>query len=143
MQENTYEAVIASRIGDAKKTAESCMLFISKNISNPSEGDMYDIRLVLSELLYNAVIHGNNSDESKIVRVSVKINQNRLCVKICDEGKGFDYSTVLNKNEHQESGSLMLENGRGILLAKALVDEISFNKKGNIIKFSKRMATNG
>lgn len=143
MDESKYEAAISSKIINAKTLANDCMIFINKNINNPSPEDIQDIKLVLSELLYNAVIHGNRQDENKRVLLSLKIAKNILFVKICDEGHGFDYNHIISAKNAVNSDEIFMESGRGIQLVMALVDKLSFNKAGNIIQFSKKVGSNG
>ena len=139
MMESKYEAAISSKIINAKTLTNDCMVFINKNISDPSPDDIQDIKLVLSELLYNAVIHGNHQDETKRVSISVKIVKNILFVRICDEGAGFDYNHIISPKKNTKAEDLFMESGRGIKLVMALVDKLSFN----IIKFSKKVGSNG
>lgn len=143
MKESTYEAIISSRITEAKKLANDCLLFIIQNIDNPSDEDIQDIKLVLCELLYNAVIHGNNQDERKNVCISAKITHNILFVKICDEGEGFDYENIISGENAVNSDEILKENGRGIRLVISLVDKFSFNSAGNIIEFIKKVGSDG
>ena len=120
------------------KVAVRCLLgFV--DIWQPTQEERGDLKLVLSELLFNAVIHGNNMDINNFVRVkaeSIKTKSGiQLLVSIRDEGPGFNYRKVIQR-AHNES-SLMCESGRGMVLVCALTDNISFNKTGNAVRFVK------
>src|SRR4029077_2050571 len=47
-----------------------------------------------------------------------------------DEGKGFDFNTVPDPTDRENIGSV---HGRGILLMKALMDEVRFEEGGAVI----------
>ena len=96
-----------------------------------------DLRLVFSELLYNAVIHGNKGDANKSVHVKVKAEEDRIFAIIQDEGLGFDYQETIDQAGTE--ASLLNGNGRGIILVNALTDKLSFNKRGNEIRFEKKL----
>ncbi len=46
------------------------------------------------EAVNNAILHGNNSDNEKMVMVEISYRNDKLTVKIEDEGKGFIPDTV-------------------------------------------------
>ena len=103
----------------------------------PSNHVREDLRLVFSELLYNAVIHGNKEDAGKYVHVKLKVTGNFLTAYISDEGRGFDYPEVVEYAETEPA--LYSGHGRGIILVRALTDNFSFNELGNVAKFEKRL----
>jgi anti-sigma regulatory factor (Ser/Thr protein kinase) len=53
--------------------------------------------LAVHAALANAIIHGNQSDLKKVVRISVTVNENcDLLVSVRDFGAGFDPSELAN-----------------------------------------------
>jgi len=96
-----------------------------------------DLKLVFSELLYNAVIHGNREDRSKRVYVQIKAEDDNLWVQVQDEGPGFDYRKMIEYAGTE--AALLSGHGRGIILVCALTDNLSFNETGNQIRFEKRL----
>ena len=96
-----------------------------------------DLRLVFSELLCNAVIHGNKLDNKKFVHVHVSARNGRLSASIKDECPGFDYNKIIEYAKTSEA--LYDGHGRGILLASALTENLSFNETGNLIRFEMRL----
>jgi anti-anti-sigma factor len=85
-------------------------------------------KLVLRELLNNAVEHGNYSIAERTVSCSIEhIGDKRFKITVQDEGKGFDYNNLvmaLPDNPRQ------IRN-RGYALVNAFSDQIDFNDKGN------------
>lgn len=81
------------------------------------ENTMFDIRLILNELIANGVLHGNKCDNKKCVALSVKIENNKVKIEVSDEGEGFIYNKSLyNPTELKCSG-------RGLVIVEGLSDE--------------------
>jgi serine/threonine-protein kinase RsbW len=96
-----------------------------------------DLRLILSELLYNAVIHGNREDSRKHVQVEIRALADRIYVSIRDEGQGFNYRQALE--EANSESALLSEHGRGMVLVCSLTENLSFNESGNQVSFEMRL----
>jgi len=103
----------------------------------PTSHARNDLRLIFSELLYNAVVHGNCEDRQKCVQVEVKAADDRVYVSIQDEGSGFDYRQALE--DAQSESALLSEHGRGMILVFALTENLSFNESGNKVRFEMRL----
>jgi anti-sigma regulatory factor (Ser/Thr protein kinase) len=116
------------------------------------------LRGALQELLVNAVEHGNleiSHDEKKramaegryealllerlaqptlkdrrvVVHASYDKPAGRLIYRIADEGKGFDWRLMLDRQiEGDKSNG---GNGRGLLLVRSLFPGLSYNERGN------------
>ena len=115
--------------------------FIRFNLLSADENDLYDLRLVYSELLCNAVVHGNKNDAHKRVNLTVELLENMVFSMIKDEGNGFDHENLVT--EALTNDDLYKDRGRGILLVHSLTDSMSFNVTGNEIKFSKKVNLHG
>lgn len=85
----------------------------------------FNARLILSELIINSVIHGNNSDVNKYVYVSVFIDENIMKIQVSDEGNGFSFNKK-NYNPYDYSFS-----GRGLVLIEGLSNELKI--EGNTV----------
>lgn len=92
------------------------------------ERDVFGIRLALEEALVNAIKHGNGMDPEKKVQVLCRITQDSARVEIQDEGEGFDVGDVPDPTADE---NLERPCGRGIMLMRAFMTEISFNERGN------------
>lgn len=122
-----------------------------------------DVKVALYEILLNAFEHGNlqvhkeskerclvlghsvyrkyllermedEANKRKSITVFASIDAIRLEVSVLDEGPGFDHSSV---NEDLDPESFMRMYGRGLFLIKNLMDEVSFNERGNMLRFLK------
>jgi serine/threonine-protein kinase RsbW len=80
------------------------------------------------EAVNNAIMHGNKFEKEKIVDVEISFKNERLKIKISDEGKGFIPGEVPDPTIPQNIEAL---NGRGIFLMSKLADEIKYSKRGN------------
>ncbi|PIE02795.1 MAG: anti-sigma regulatory factor [Acidobacteria bacterium] len=88
----------------------------------------FSLELILRESLVNAIKHGNKMDSSKSVFFKLEIvKKNNLKIVIEDEGDGFDWNGVLNR----EMPEVEQEHGRGLLLMKEYDYNPVWNEKGN------------
>lgn len=82
---------------------------------------MTDVAISVSELVNNAIIHGNKSDIAKQVDIRFSVTDTALKVIIIDEGEGFDADSVENPID---DNNLLKEVGRGIFIVKSFVDDV-------------------
>ena len=71
------------------------------------------------------------------VRVCERLDPDAVTYVIRDEGKGFDLSTVPDPTNPD---NLLKASGRGLMLIKTFMDEVTFNGVGNEITMVKRRA---
>ncbi|MFC1743017.1 ATP-binding protein [Candidatus Riflebacteria bacterium] len=86
----------------------------------------FNVRLVLREILNNAIEHGNKNQKEKAISCSIsKLEGPRFCFEVNDEGEGFDYSSI-SLEMTQEDGQ---PRNRGYALINQFSDEIVFEKR--------------
>jgi serine/threonine-protein kinase RsbW len=95
-----------------------------------------NIMVATMEATNNAIIHGNQSDPSKNVKIEIQMVQKELMIHIEDQGHGFDYSQVPDPTA---PGNLEKINGRGIFLMERLSDEILYLEEGRIVELKFRV----
>ena len=98
------------------------------------EDDVFSVRLALEEAVVNAIRHGNKADPNKRIHVNYLIEQSRLVVNVEDEGAGFDLESVPDPTAEE---NLEADHGRGILLMRVYMDEVSYNDRGNAVTLVK------
>jgi CheY-like chemotaxis protein len=76
-------------------------------------------------------------DRKVYVSVSMDMNQAKLVIR--DDGAGFDPASVPAAGQ---PGSLDPQTGRGLVLMRAFLDEVTFNSRGNEVTLVKRRETN-
>jgi serine/threonine-protein kinase RsbW len=100
-----------------------------------SDGGEADIELALHEALANAVIHGNGEISCRQVYVTSRCYMDgEVAITVRDEGRGFDSSAVLDPTFRE---NLLFTHGRGIYLMKTLMDEVSFEEGGSVVRMRK------
>jgi serine/threonine-protein kinase RsbW len=104
-------------------------------------GEELSVELALREALNNAVLHGNRLDPSKLVRVYCRCELGKeLSVLIKDQGCGFDPAA---NPDPLAVENLQAEHGRGILLIRSQMDEVSFGSGGREVRMRKRVSAGG
>ncbi len=106
----------------------------------------FDIRVILSELLQNAMKHGNSQDTDKKILVDIWLQDNmrELAISVADQGLGFDVGETLCRKQMamKKCDPLeMDESGRGLCIVKDLCQGMEFNSRGNAITVTKRLDT--
>ena len=141
--DGAYQKSIPSDKYQIKPVVREILGFVEKHLPGLSEDEYGDLRLVFSELLYNAVIHGNHEDLRKKVAVGVEIKRDTVFASIMDEGRGFDIRHDLSRVLHCKDCQNLDESGRGIPLVYSLTDALDFNDRGNQIRFHKKVGVHG
>lgn len=139
----------------------SLVMQVSKNLVDSTlpknEKNRYHIILGLSEIINNAIEHGNlgitfeeKSDalkasrfyplaleralkepyKDRVVTIESRVypNKNRIEYFVSDEGAGFDWRILPDPKEKE---NLLNRNGRGIMMARYAFDELTYNEIGN------------
>jgi serine/threonine-protein kinase RsbW len=105
------------------------------DIAGFKDEDIRKMKIICTELLVNAIVHGNRRDHSKKVVVGHLIDKNQATVSIMDEGAGF--------NPHGIPDPTLPENlekpcGRGLFIVQHYVESIEFNEIGNRVTIIKK-----
>jgi len=105
----------------------------------PSEDDRDSIAIALTEVVSNAIYHGNKQDPQKKVSVRGWIEAGKVRLEVQDEGEGFDPNSLGNPLDPE---NLMKDSGRGIFILKALMDEVhfDFSRGGTVVTLVKLLS---
>ena len=96
--------------------------------------DLYgNIMISVTECISNAIVHGNQSDSSKMVHLELQLEPGLLRCSIEDEGNGFDFNQLPDPTDPENIEKV---GGRGIFLMKHLSDEVKFEEAGKKIVLS-------
>ena len=100
-----------------------------------------NLAISVSEAVANAIIHGNKLDKNKKVKISIFVKNNRVTVKVKDQGSGFEPKKLKNPIEPE---NISKEFGRGVFILRNLMDTVDFNftKSGTEVIFSKNYSKN-
>jgi serine/threonine-protein kinase RsbW len=124
---------LPSKVAAVSLFADQLMRFILKFRS--ADGSEIDIEMALREALANAVIHGNGENSHKHVYVDCRCYlDGEVSITVRDEGQGFNSEEVANPTTPE---NLLFTHGRGIYLMKRLMDEVSFEDGGSVVRMRK------
>lgn len=99
--------------------------------------DMYgNILISLTEAVTNAIIHGNDKDENKYVKVELLKHTHQLAFQVSDEGIGFDFDSLPDPTSPE---NLLKLGGRGVFLMKQLSDNVVFLDNGRTVEIQFRL----
>lgn len=104
-----------------------------------SDENIRKMKLTITELLANAIGHGNMDDHSKKVILGHIVETSVAIIAVMDEGQGFNPSQIPDPTLPE---NLTKDHGRGLYIIRNYVDEIHFNKRGNRILIRKYRFTN-
>lgn len=79
---------------------------------------IFDIKLILNELIINGVFHGNKCIDSKYIDLSLEVKDNQIIIKVQDEGEGINYDFTDYNPLDLQCG------GRGLIIVKGLSDQL-------------------
>ena len=100
-----------------------------------TEGKEFEIEMALREALANAILHGCKGDPSKKIECTVSGNREQgIMLVVRDPGSGFDPASVPSP---VDDSNLHSEHGRGILLISELMDEVTHERNGTVIRMRK------
>jgi serine/threonine-protein kinase RsbW len=126
------QVVIKSDLHAARDVEEE-VLRLAESLGY-SQQCAFAIRLSLEEAIVNAHRHGNRGDADKSITISYKIDRQRAVIRIRDEGPGFDPSSVPDPTCAER---ICLPSGRGIMLMRCYLNEVTYNKRGNEVQLVK------
>jgi serine/threonine-protein kinase RsbW len=106
---------------------------ISAEILNPVIDSLADdtpekqrLKLIVSELVMNAYIHGNRSDPHKTIDVVIQVDEKEFIAVVKDQGRGFeeeDYRRMVTAVSGEND-----ESGRGMKIVHKLCDQVQLYK---------------
>lgn len=115
-----YSGTVCSDLDMIKNFVDEILKKLNHIIDNSDI--MFDIRLILNELVINGVLHGNDCNTTKCVKLSLEVNKSRVTIEVEDEGKGIDYD--LKSYDPTDLKCC----GRGLVIVNGLSDEFYIQK---------------
>jgi serine/threonine-protein kinase RsbW len=88
-----------------------------------SEDTIANLAIAVTELVNNAIKHGNKLQKEKTVTVKITYKSGKIEITITDEGEGFNPENVADPLAEE---NLLKEIGRGIFIVNSLIDEVKF-----------------
>lgn len=116
------------------QAAKDIMLSELKGLELPHDL-LSDLHVVMDELIDNALSHGNREDPSLPIQLEYMVSPEEFRIRVTDSGEGFDWRGL---DMLMDKDKLLGVSGRGLYFIRSLMDELSFNEKGNQVTAIKR-----
>lgn len=132
--QNHFRMIIDSDLKEIQRVEEFTEELVEK--IGFSEEDKDSLAISITEMVGNAISHGNRQDKRKKVEINFYINKKGIRITIQDEGKGFNVDEVDNPLAPE---NLLKDSGRGIYIVRTLMDKVNYihNKKGTLVEIIK------
>ena len=111
MKKQTKSMTVTSELSNVRTVVSELTEFVSEKTGIQEA----ILPTVLSEALTNAIVHGNRRDPHKKVLAEVWITPRKMCFKVTDEGRGFNYHKLPDPTRPE---NLMKTNGRGLYFVR-------------------------
>jgi serine/threonine-protein kinase RsbW len=97
------------------------------------EDQVFYARLCLEEALVNAITHGNQLDDTRMVRIEMtrETPGDICCIRVCDEGPGFEPDAVRLPSDASP-------NGRGVCLIRHCMESVTYNPEDRCLEMRMR-----
>jgi len=135
--EGTTKIHLPSRL-EAINDAVVAVAKIARRVGFNDEA-LFGIDMAVREAVANAVLHGNEQDETKEVDLTFVTSLQTLEIHVRDCGEGFNPDTVPDPTAPQ---NILKTTGRGILFMRAFMDEVEYTTHaggGTIVRMTKRL----
>lgn len=136
-----YSTCVPSTINNVGIVVKDLIHSLQNCYGDVNDCTLFELKVILNEILINAVRHGNREDEKKFVKVNAGVSGHDIMFIIVeDEGGGYDFSDACRCRKPccETADPLeMSENGRGIMIIRSLCDNVKVNAKGNKIVIAK------
>lgn len=87
------------------------------------EDTIADLAIAVTELVNNAIKHGNKQSSDKKVTVILIYSKGEVRASVTDEGKGFDPDEIPDPLAEE---NLLKEVGRGLFIVRSLMDDFDY-----------------
>ena len=138
-----YNLVIGSNFSNICGAVNKIIDYLLVHYGKIDECSIFEIKVILNELISNGIKHGNMENSHKSVKIGTGItNGGYAFFLVEDEGEGYDYKNLFQKKCSPEdifNLEDVKETGRGIMIVKNLCDRIRFNRKGNKVIVLKKL----
>ena len=114
-----FKGFVNSDLSLIKNFLDSAMKDLNPFIRDQEK--LFDIKVILNELVVNGAMHGNEEDLDKKVCLKLILDSDSLKIIVKDEGRGVDFDTALYDCTQKRC------NGRGLLIVEALTDQLILN----------------
>lgn len=140
MVEATWSWILDEQIPSTKDAGHAAIEQLLKALTDAGwDGrDYFHVQMAVEEAVVNAITHGNKESKSKVVELDFKVSADAVYLRIKDEGAGFCLKDI---PDPRDDDRLECTNGRGVLLIRELMSQVSYNERGNEVVMRKHRST--
>ena len=140
MNNEAWNINVQKKINSRDEEAANVIQDLLDQLREQNWGDdqLFGIHLALEEAMMNAIKHGNQNDASKSVKLEFQATSAELCIRITDEGDGFDPSDVPDPTDDE---NLEVPSGRGIMLMRHFMTKVDYENSGTTVVLEKSLAS--
>jgi serine/threonine-protein kinase RsbW len=135
------EVTLETHVESVNLAEEMCLRVAEA--SGFGEDECYRIGMAVREGVINAFHYGNQEKPEKKIHLAIDLTQDKMVIKVMDEGKGFRLADVADPLAEE---NLLSTSGRGIFLMRAFMDEFDVvpgSTGGAEIVMSKKLPPDG
>lgn len=121
MTVETTELSLPSRIETVAEAAAAVAEFVNR--SGVTDDDAFGIDMAVREAVTNAVVHGNQQSEDKLVGIVLKSLPDGVEISVHDQGPGFNPNEVPDPTAEE---NILKTSGRGIFFMRSFMDEVDW-----------------
>jgi serine/threonine-protein kinase RsbW len=135
------EVVLETHVESVNLAEEMCLRVAEA--SGFGEDECYRIGMAVREGVINAFHYGNQEKPEKKIHLAIDLTQDKMVIKVMDEGRGFRLTDVPDPLAEE---NLLSTSGRGIFLMRAFMDEFDVvpgSTGGAEIVMSKKLPPEG
>lgn len=129
------------RLPGNRKTMDFVQRTILETMDTLSYGDrdLFAVRIAVEEAIANAVLHGHQGDQSRLIDISWSVCKKEVCIVVCDGGRGYDTATVPDPTADE---NLTLPSGRGLAMINAFMSDVHVTEGGRRIEMTRQREQN-
>jgi stage II sporulation protein AB (anti-sigma F factor) len=142
MKRNVMELKFSARSENEAFARVTVASFISQ--LDPTLEELTDIKTVVSEAVTNAIIHGYEENEEKMVYLRTELNENEVTLLIQDEGSGIE-DLELARQPLYTSRPELERSGMGFTIMENFMDSVEIvtaKGKGTTVILKKKLTSN-
>ena len=140
-EEGWVELTAPSRQEYLDRFQDFCDRLIDSRLDDRAKNEL---KIAVQEMGQNAIEWGNQLQADRLIRLSYKLEAERILIRIADEGEGFNRESVPDPTndpiamieKREELGKR--PGGFGIHLVGKVMDNMTYNTRGNVVTLEKR-----
>ena len=125
----TLTLTLPSTFDALERAVEAAQEFLASQ--GVDEELAYNVVLLVSEAVTNAMEHGNQWEAEKHVTLTITSDADRIEASVTDQGEGFDVSRHPRPFAPE---NMLKDGGRGRFLMQELADELRYDKGGRRVQ---------